>query len=575
MTNKEIAAILYEIADFLEMQEVAFKPRAYQRAAATVDAHPEELADLYKKCGRECIDDLPGIGVSISEKIEELIKTGRMKYYDSLKKKLPVAMHEMTQIESLGPKTIGKLYKKLKIRSIKDLEKAAKAGKIARVPGFGKKTEDNILEGIGFVKSSRGRFLLGDILPVAESIVERMQKVEGVKHFEVAGSIRRRKETIGDMDFVTTTTKPKQVIEAFTKLPEVKRVIDKGTSMVTVKFNNGANGDLRIHKDAEYGSALLHFTGSKYHNIQLRSIAVKKNLKLSEYGLFKGKKFIAGRTEESVYKKLGMQMIPPEMRTATGEIEAAQAGQIPKLIEYGSIKGDLQIQTTWSDGANSIEEMATAAKKLGLSYIAITDHTRALAMAGGLKEADLARQAKEIDKINIKLRGFKILKSAEVNILKDGSLDIKDEALARLDVVSVAVHSNFHLSEAEQTERIIRAIKHPLVNILFHPTGHIIKGRPGYALDINKIIKAAKQYHVALEVNAFPDRLDLRDIHIRLAVERKVKLVIDSDAHATKHLEYLDLGVAQARRGWAKRSDVLNTKSVTEFLTAIKKKRRA
>ncbi len=571
MTNKEIAAILYEIADFLEMQDVAFKPRAYQRAAMTVESHSEELSDIYKRCGRKCIDDLPGIGESISKKIEEMIKTGRLRYYESLKKKLPVAMHEMTQIEGLGPKTINKLYKKLKIKSVRDLERAAKSGKIAKLEGFGKKTEENILESIEFLRGSKGRYLLGDILPIAQDIATRLQKLDGVKHCDIAGSIRRRRETIGDIDLVITTGKPKLAIEVFTKLPEVKKVLEKGPSMASVRFKQGFNGDLRIHKETEYGSALLHFTGSKYHNIELRSIAVKKGLKLSEYGLFKGKKLIAGRTEESIYKKLGMQWIPPEMRTATGEVEAAQEDKIPKLIKYGSIRGDLQVQTNWSDGANSIEEMARAAKAAGLSYIAITDHTRALAMAGGLDEKDLMAQAKEIDKINKKLRGFKILKSAEINILKNGKLDIHDEALKKLDVVSVAVHTNFNLTEKEMTERIIRAMKNPHVNILFHPTGRILKGRPGYGLDMERVIKAAKQYKVALEVNAFPDRLDLRDTHIRMAVEQKIKLVIDSDAHATKHFGYLDLGVAQARRGWAKKADVLNTKPVGEFLKAIKK----
>lgn len=572
MTNKEIAQILYDIADFLEIQNVPFRPRAYQKAALTVEESPTELDELYRRCGRKCVDDLPGIGESLAAKIEELILTGRMKYYESLKRKFPFDMHGLTEVENVGPKTAYKLYTALKIRNLRNLEVAARGGRIRSVRGFGKKTEDNILESLGFLKTEQGRLLLGEILPYAQHIVETLRAVEGVRRCDVAGSIRRRQETIGDIDILVTTSKPAAVIKAFKRLPEIIAVMEEGPTRVAVKYKLGVNGDLRVLKDSEYGAALLYFTGSKFHNIQLRTIAAKKGWKLSEYGLFRGHTVLASTTEQQIYRRLGMAWMPPEIRTASGEIEAAQKGAIPTLIPYGSIRGDLQVQTNWTDGRDSIETMAKAARDAGLEYIAITDHTRTLAMTGGLTESDLARQTKEIDKLNKSFKGFRILKSAEVNILKDGKLDIADEALKKLDVVSVAVHSNFGMTEDEMTARIIRALKHPLVNILFHPTGRVIKGRPPYALNMEKIIRAAKAYKVALEVDSFPDRLDLRDEHIRLAVKAGVKLVVDSDAHATEHFNFLDLGVAQCRRGWAKKSDVLNTKPVAVLLKALKKR---
>ena len=569
VTNRDIAHILNEIALIYEAEGVDFKPQAYQIAAKTVEELGEELSELYRKCGTKCVDDLPGIGKSITEKIEELVTTGHLKAYEKMKKKYPFDMVEMTAIEGVGPKTVVALYKKLKVKTIADLERVAKAGKIQKLGGFGKRSEEKILEGIGFYKRSSGRALLSVALYRSQKIIERMQKVKGVVHFDVCGSIRRRKETIGDLDFIVTTRKPKASIEAFKNLPEVEKVLEEGPSKVMVRFRFGMDGDLLILKPETYGAALVHFTGSKEHNIQLRSLAIDKGWKLSEHGLVKAKKILAGKTEQEVYKKLGMVWIPPEMREGKGEVAVALKGKIPSLIPYGSIKGDLQVQTKWTDGRDSIEDMAKAAKEAGLEYIAITDHTKTLAITGGLDEKGLAKQAKEIDALNKKIRGFKILKSAETNILKDGKLDIKDEALKKLDLVCVAVHSHFNMTQKEMTERIIRALKNPLVNILFHPTGRILKQRPAYKLDIAKIIKAAKQYKVALEANAYPERLDLKDAHIRMAVEEGVKLVINSDAHSTEHFQYLDLGVAQARRGWARKADVLNTKTLESFLKAL------
>ncbi|MFH1631571.1 MAG: DNA polymerase/3'-5' exonuclease PolX [bacterium] len=562
VTNRDIARILKEIAAIYEAEGVQFKPQAYEIAAKTVEELGEELSSMYRECGRGCIDDLPGIGKSITELVEELVTLGRSELFEKMKRKYPFDILALTAIEGVGPKTVVELYRRLKIKTVADLERAIKAGKIEKLSGFGKRSQEKMLEGISFLKKGRGRVLLNFALYHAEQIEERMRAVEGVSKFDVCGSVRRRKETIGDLDFIVATKKPKKAIEAFKNLPFVEKVVEEGQAQVAVKFTFGMDGDLLVINPAVYGAALVHFTGSKEHNIQIRSLAIDKGLKLSEYGIKKGKKVLAGKNEDEVYRRLGMKTPPPEIREARGEVEVALQGKLPALIPYGSIKGDLQIQTDWSDGHDSIEDMAQAARDLGLEYIAITDHTKSLAMTGGLNETDLARQAREIDKVNKKMRGFKVLKSSEVEILKDGKLDLSDAALERLDIVSVAVHSNFGMSEEEMTERIIRAMKNPLVNILFHPTGRVINKRPGYKIDMSKIVEAAKEYKVALEANAFPDRLDLNDAHIRMAVDAGVKLVINTDAHSTEHLKYLDLGVAQARRGWARKADVLNALSV-------------
>lgn len=569
--NNQIAQMLYEMAEFYEMEDVPFKPRAYQRAAMTIESLDEELFEIYKRGGVKELDKIPTIGAGIANHIESIFKTGSFLEYDKFKKKLPVKWNELTKIQGIGSKTIRELYKKLKIKNINDLEKAAKSGKISKIKGFGKKVEENILEGIEFGKKEKGRFLLGEILPISKRIKEELKKVSGVNQVEVAGSIRRKKETIGDMDFLITTKDPKKVIDFFVSLKEVEKIFGKGKTKASVRLKNGINADIRVLKPEEFGSALQYFTGNKSHNIKLRKIAIKKGYKLSEYGLFRKEKRMAGKNEEDIYKKLGLKYMEPELRTDSGEIEASLKNKLPKnLISYNSVIGDLQVQTNWSDGSESIEEMAKEAKKIGLKYIAITDHTKSLAMTNGLDEKRLDKQIKEIKKINKKLKGFKILKSAEINILKDGSLDIKDKMLKKLDIVSIAVHSNFKMSKVEMTKRIITAMKNPHVNILFHPTGRIIKKRPPYEIDIDEIIKTAKKYGVALEINSYKDRLDLKDSYIKKAVEIGAKMVIDSDAHSSDHFSFLNLGIAQARRGWAEKNDILNTLPVDKFLKNLK-----
>lgn len=578
ISNAEIAKLLSNMAAFHEMEGVPFKPRAYERAAGAIETLDETVADVFARGGRKALEDIPGVGPGIAAHLEEMLRTGTFKEYEQMRKRIPVNVEELNPIEGLGPKMIKLLYQKLRIKNIKDLEAAARAGKIRKLPHFGVKSEEKILKGIEFLKKSKGRYLLGTIQPTVQDMEERLRKLPDVGQVTTAGSYRRWQETVGDIDILVTAKNAEPVIEAFVKFPEVEHIFARGKDKVNVRLREGIDADIRVLKPNEYGSALQYFTGDKMHNIETRKIAIKKGYKLSEYGLFRGSKRIAGRTEEEVYAKLGLDWIPPELRTLSGEIEAARAHKLPTLIPYGSIRGDCQVQTSWTDGSHSIEEMANAAINHGLEYMVVTDHTRTLAMTGGLDEKKLALQGREIEKLNskFKLRNskFKILKGAEVNILKDGMLDIADSTLKTLDVVAVSVHSNFGMSEAAMTERIIRAMKNKFVNILFHPTGRLIGKREPYQVDILKLLRAAKEYDVAMEVNAYPDRLDLRDAHIRDAVRLGVKLVVDSDAHAPHHFQYLDLGVAQVRRGWGTKIDVLNTKSADEFLKALRNLKR-
>jgi len=587
MTNQEIAKVLREIGEYLEMQGIAFKPRAYEKAAESIESSQEEAADIYRKGGLKAIENISGVGISIAEKIEELIKTGKSKYYQQLKKKTPVNLPELTAVEGLGPRSIRTLYDKLKIRNLKDLEKAVKAGKIRNLAGFGEKSEENILKGIEFVKKSGGRFISGFVMPEIRLIENRLISLKEVKRLEVAGSTRRRKETIGDVDFLVISDNPKPIMDYFVSMPEVVRVYAHGQTKSAVKLESGLDVDVRVVPEASYGAALAYFTGSKDHNIKLRSIAIKKGYKLNEYGLFRiadqrGHKrgltqkeiMVAGYTEEEIYKALGVDYIEPELREMTGEIEAAQKHKLPKLIEYSDLKGDLQVQTDWSDGANSMEEMARAAMAAGLEYILITDHTKRLAMTGGLNEGRILKQMEEIDKLNLKFKKqnlkLKILKGTECDILKDGSMDLPDKILAKLDVVGGSIHSLFNLSKKEQTERIQKAMNNPNVDIIFHPTGRLINRRAPYEVDVDEIIKTAKKTKTILEIDAFPDRLDLKDEYIKKCVGAGVKMSIDSDAHSVFHFSVLEYGIAQARRGWATKNDIINAWPLDKMLKMLK-----
>ena len=574
MKNQELAKILFEFAELYDMQEIPFKPRAFERASEALTALDRDVEDIYKKEGLKGLQEIPAVGRGIAERIEEYLKTGRVREYNALKKKFPVDIAGLSSIEGVGPKLIKLLYQKLKIKNVSELEKAAKAGKLRVLPRMGEKLEKKILKGVEFKKEGGGRFALGEILPLAREIRERLLKIKGVEAVELAGSLRRWQETIGDLDILAISEEPEKIADYFSKMPEVQHVYAHGDTKVMVRLKPPAGGgidaDLRVVPAQSFGAALQYFTGNKDHNVEVRKIAIKKGYKLNEYGLFKGKKVVAARTEEEIYEKLGMETPPPELRLNRGEVEAAIAHKLPKLIGYGDLRGDVQIQTSWTDGKNSIEEMVEEAEKIGHGYIAITDHTKSLAMTGGADEKKLSKQMAEIDKIQKKFPGIKILKGAEVNILKDGTLDIKDEVLAKLDVVGAAVHSLFNLSKAEQTKRIIKAMENPHLDILFHPTGRIINRRKPYEVDIEAIIKAAKRTGTILEIDAHPWRLDLKDEHIKMAKEAGVKMVIDTDAHSVSELHYLEYGIAQARRAWCAKKDIINTLPLKEFMKALK-----
>lgn len=590
MSNQEIAKIFQEIAIYLEMRDIPFKPRAYEKAGEAILSLGKDAKQIYKEGGIKALEKIPGVGASIAEKMEELLRTGRLKYYEQLRKKMPVDLSGLTAIEGMGPKHVKILYEKLKIKTLKDLEKAARGGKIRKLEGFGIKSEENILKGIEFLKKSGGRFILGFAMPEIRKIESRLRQLKGVEKAVAAGSVRRRKETIGDIDILAISKNPKPIMDFFVNMPEVARVLAYGKTKSAVKLKNGLDTDLRVVPKKSYGAALNYFTGSKDHNVALREMAIKKGWKLNEYGLFlsgkgkgKGEKFLAGRTEEEIYKKLGLDYIEPELREMTGELEAALLRQpadqgkhpgLPKLIGYGDLKGDLQTQTNWSDGADSIEEVAKAAMEAGLQYIVVTDHTKRLAMARGLDEKRIKKQWQAIDEVNRKLKvkglKFKVLKGTECDILKNGSMDLPDSVLAKCDVVGGAVHSLFNLSRKDQTERIKRAMGNPHVDIIFHPTGRVLNRREAYDADMEELIRHAKKTGTILEIDAFPDRLDLKDEHIRKCVEAGVKMAIDSDAHSISHFQYLECGISQARRGWAERKDIINAWDMDKMLDMLK-----
>lgn len=577
MTNQEIAKILYEMAILYEMRGVQFKPRAYEKAAMAIETFDQNICELYRQGGTKAIlGKISGVGPGITAHIEELCKTGHFKEYEQLKKKVPVNISELTAVEGIGPRIVKTLWEKLKVRNLKDLEQAAHAGKIRKLGRFGEKSEQKILRGIELLKSSGGRQILGFVLPEVRVLEKIIQSWPEVERAVVAGSIRRRKETIGDIDILAISRKPAAVMDRFVRLGSVMAVHAKGPTKTMVRLRNGLDADLRVVPKESFGAALNYFTGSKEHNVALRELAIKKGWKLNEYGLFRGKKMVAGKTEEELYKALGLRYIEPEMREMRGEIEAARNNKLPNLIGYSDLYGDLQIQTNWTDGKNSIEEMADAAEKFGLEYIVITDHTRTLAMTGGSDEKKLLKQMAAIDDINRKLqrakKNFRVLKGAEVNILKDGALDITDEVLVKLDVVGAAVHSHFNLPREEQTRRVVRAIENPNVDIIFHLTTRRINRRNPIELDVEAVIKAAKHTKTVLEIDAYPDRSDIKDEYIQKCVEQGVKMSIDSDAHSVEHLKLLEYGIAQARRGWAKRGDIINAWPLEKMLRFLKNK---
>ena len=575
MKNQEIAKIFFNIASLLDSGQRDFRPIAYKRAALALAALEEDVAEIYLDNGLDGLEGIPAIGKNLALKIEEYIKTGRINEYEKLRKALPVDFTEMTKIEGLGTRKAKILYQKLGIKTVKELEKATRAHKIAPLFGFGKKTEENILQGIEFLKVDKGRVLLGFIMPTVKQIVLKLENLKEVKKTSIAGSTRRMKETIGDVDILVASDEPEKINDFFVKLPGIEKVWAKGPTKSSVHLKQGFDVDLRVVKEESFGSALQYFTGSKEHNIATRKIAISKGLKLNEYGVFKGAKQIAGKTEEEVYKAIGLLYIEPEMREDGGEIQLAIENKLPKLICYKDIKGDLHCHSDWDGGENSIEEMAKHAINVGYEYIGISDHTKFLHIENGLNEEQLLKQHEAINKLNLKFKNknvkFLILHGCETNILNDGSVDIKDEVLEKMDYVIAGVHSSLKMPRKEMTERIIKAMNNKNIDIISHPTGRLILKRDEYQVDLEKMLKIAKETGTILEINSWPERLDLKDIYIKMAKRIGVKMIVNTDSHQKDQMRFMEFGVAQARRGWAEKSDIINTNSVEELLKYIKK----
>jgi len=569
MRNIEIANILYEIAELLELNEIAYKPRAYRRAAQNIEMLSDDIENLYKE-GK--LDDIPGVGKSIASKIQEYIETGDLKYLNDLRSQIPHGLQDLLRVEGIGPKTAKILYKDLAIKNVDELELAINKGKLKNIKGFGQKKEENLLQAIKLYKTSQERFVLGDILPIAKIIKSKFEKLKTVINVEFAGSIRRRKETIGDIDLLVVSKQPKNVMDVFTSLPEIKKIISSGEIKSTIVLNNNLQVDLTIVDESSYGSALQYFTGSKEHNIQLRSLAKRNKMKLNEFGLFNliDNKKIAGSKEAEIYELLGLSYIQPELRENRGEIELAKVRKLPNLVNLADIKGDLHIHTRWSDGSNSIEEIAIAAKNLGYNYIAICDHSKALKIAGGLNEDDLKVQMIEIERINRKLEELRILCGVEANIDLEGKLDLNNSILKDLDFVVASIHSGFKQGEEINVKRVLNAMHNDYVNCIGHPSGRIINKRAPAILNFSKIFEEAEKLNIFLEINAFPDRLDLSDLNCFKAGEFNINFSIGSDAHNLHQLSYMDYGVSVARRGWLESKKILNAMNLNQLKKVLR-----
>ena len=593
MENIEISSTLEEVADLLEIQGAnPFRVRAYRTAVRTVEDHGEPFRKLVAE--ERSLTELPGIGKEMASHIKELVQTGKLGILEDLRGQVPRSLVELTRLPGVGPKKARRLWKELQIDTVDKLEKAILEGKVAALAGFGEKSEQKILHGIREYRRHLGRFKLSDADQYVIPLLEYMAEAPGIERLQTAGSYRRRKETIGDIDLLVVAKNPEPVMRRFTHYPKVEKVLLAGDTRGTVQLTFGLQVDLRIVPPKSYGAALVYFTGSKEHNIKLRQRALDRNLRVSEYGVFRVREeeekgtevveqetaarrdpwegqLVAGREEKEVYATVGLPWIPPELRDDRGEIEAAARGVLPDLVQIEDIRGDLQMHSTWSDGKNSIQEMLLGCARKGYEYLAMSDHSKALAMTGGLDAERLRSQWKEIEEVVAQHHEIKLLRSLEVDILADGRLDLEDEMLARLDIVIVSVHSRFDLPLAQQTKRILTAIQHPEVNILAHPTARLINRRGPIAIDLDEVLRCAAEYQVAVELNAHPDRLDLKDTHLMLAKKLGVRIVISTDAHRVQDLDLMRYGVEQARRAWLEKKDILNTLPVEKLLKAFEK----
>jgi len=569
MKNLLVAEIFRNIAKILEIKgDNPFRIRAYEKAAQNIESITEDIEELIKK---DKLLEIPGIGKDLAEKIKEIVSTGTLKSYLELKKTIPEGLLDLLKIPSVGPKTAKLLYEKLNIKSIQDLEKAIQQDKIKGIFGIKEKTIENIKKGIEILKKGKERIPLAEALQIADEFIKPLKSLAEVKMISPAGSLRRKKDTIRDIDILVISDKPQKVMDKFVSLPQVSEVLAKGETKASVRTDRDIQVDCRVVEEKSFGAALLYFTGSKNFNIKLRKLAIKKGLKINEYGVFKNDKFLVGKTEEEIFKFFKMAYIPPELREDTGEVELALKFSLPILVEEKDIRGDLHVHSQWSDGGNTIEEIVEYSKKKNYSYVAITDHSQSLKVAGGLDLNSLRKKKQQIENLNKKLKDFKVLFGTEVDIDSEGNLDYKDEILKEFDIVIAAIHTGFKQSKEKLTSRIIKACQNKYVHIIAHPTGRLWGVRDAYEIDFEKILKVCRDTHTALEINAFPQRLDLNDNYAKMAKEAKVKLVIDTDAHTLEQMEAMHLGVAVARRGWLEKENVLNTFEWQELLKIIKK----
>jgi len=570
LRNVEIADLFDEIADVLDIEGAnPFRVRAYRNAARVLRAYGTEMAELVEK-GAD-LDKVPSIGADLAARIEELVKTGKSPALEKIRKGVPAIALELLKFPGIGPKRARALTEELDIHTIEQLHRAALDHRVRALPGFGAKAEEGILASLAKAKKEPQRVKLATAASYADVLTAYLKRAPGIDQVVVAGSFRRGMETVGDLDILATAKNGRAIIEHFTRFDQIGKVLAAGTTRATVVLRSGLQVDLRVVEDKSYGAALYYFTGSKAHNIAVRLIAQKKGLKINEYGVFRGEKQIAGETELSVFKAVGLPFIPPELRENRGEIEAARKGALPKLVDFDDLKGDLHVHSTYTDGQNTIREMAEAAREAGLSYIAITDHSRRLRMVHGLDPKRLHEEMDEIETLREKNLGIDILKGIECDILEDGKLDLPDDVLGRLDLVIGAVHSKFNLSRTEQTERIVRGMDHPHFTILAHPSGRLMGTREPYDVDMSRIIRAAAERKCFLELNADPDRLDLKDVYCREAKDAGVLIAIGSDSHRTLGFANLKLGVLQARRGWLEKADILNTRPIAALRKLIKR----
>jgi len=571
--NAEIAAVFSEMADLLEIEgENPFRIRAYRSAARTLEDSGQQLARMLAD-GKD-LTEIPGIGKDLAAKIAEIVATGSLKALLDLRTRLPPGVSDFLRLPGIGPKKVKALLDGLKIQTLADLEQAAREQRIRAIAGFGEKTEKQILESIAKRTDTTRRFLRAHVEPYAEALADYLRAIPQADTVTLAGSYRRLRETVGDLDILVVSGEAKPVMDAFVAYDEVAEVLAHGPAKSSVRLRSGLQVDVRVVERTSYGAALHYFTGSKSHNIEVRRLGQQRGLKVNEYGVFRDEKQIAGATEDEVFRSVDLPCIPPELREMRGEIEAAGKGTLPALIKEQDIRGDLHAHTTASDGKNSIREMAEAAIARGYEYFAVTDHSKRLTVAGGLDENRLLRQLDEIDKINAGLKGFTVLKGIEVDILDDGGLDLSDEVLARLDVVVGSVHSRFKLSREKQTARVLKAMDHPHFSILGHPTGRLLLERDPFDIDVEQVIRHAAQRGCFVELNANPLRLDLHDVHCQMARDLNVLVSIDTDAHGTGEFANLRHGIAQARRGWLEKKDVLNTRGLKDLKTLLAAARR-